>query len=65
MNVYIHQVDDGLGGADVMDDIFGATWVPGATGHPETAANGASAESRDPALASQISEQPETAAGSA
>jgi hypothetical protein len=65
MNVYIHQVDDALGGADVMDDIFGATWVrPAATGHPETAANGAPAESRDPALASQISEQPENSAGS-
>lgn len=40
MNVYIHQVDDGLGSADVWDDILpapGAT--PGATEHPETAAN--------------------------
>jgi hypothetical protein len=44
MNVYIHQVDDGLGSADVGDDILpapGAT--PGATEHPETAANARSA----------------------
>ena len=48
MNVYIQQVDDGLGGAGVWDDILaesGATWGhPGATGHPETAANPAAAE---------------------
>lgn len=36
---YIHQVDDGLGGADVWDEI-GATWGhPGATEGPQTAAN--------------------------
>jgi integrase len=43
MNVYITQVDDGLGGADAWDDILaesGATGGhPGATGHPETATN--------------------------
>lgn len=48
MNVYIHQVDDGLGSADVWDDILappGAT--PGATEHPETAANRRDAESAE------------------
>jgi len=40
MNVYIHQVDDGLSSADLWDEILpspGAT--PGATEHPETDAN--------------------------
>jgi hypothetical protein len=41
MNVYIHQVDDGLGGAEIWDDLGdGAAWGhPGATERPETAAN--------------------------
>jgi integrase len=40
MNVYINQVDDGLGSADAWDDILGDTrGHPGATEHPETAAN--------------------------
>ncbi len=43
MNVYINQVDDGLGAADVWDDILpgsGATGGhPGATQCPETAQN--------------------------
>ena len=43
MNVYINQVDDGLGAADMWDDILPgseATWGhPGATQRPETAAN--------------------------
>jgi integrase len=47
MNVYIDQVDDGLGGADVWDDILdrGATWGhPGATEPPEPAENSGIAE---------------------
>ena len=32
MNVYITQVDDGLGGADAWDEILGDTW-----GHPGAA----------------------------
>ncbi len=48
MNVYINQVDNGLGAADVWDDILpenGATWGhPGATHRPETVANPAPVE---------------------
>ncbi len=42
LNVYIHDVDDGLGGADAWDSMLGgATWGhPGATERPGTAANG-------------------------
>jgi integrase len=40
MNVYIEQVDDRLGGAAAWDDIMPGWGHPGATGHPETAANG-------------------------
>ena len=37
MNVYVHELDDGLGGADDLDAILG--WGhPGATEHPQTAA---------------------------
>jgi hypothetical protein len=40
LDVYTHQVDDGLGGADMWDEIFPATGVhAGATEHPGTAAN--------------------------
>lgn len=40
MNVYIHQVDDGLGTANAWNDILGDTrGHPGATRHPEAAAN--------------------------
>jgi len=70
MNVYIHQVDDGLGGADAWDDILAggeaAQGQPrgnlGATRHPETAANGKSGESAKVADLQGISEQPQTAA---
>lgn len=44
MNVYIHQVDDGLGGAEAWDEILPAGFPRGhlgATPGPETAANGA------------------------
>jgi integrase len=45
MNVYIHQVDDGLGSADAWDDILGdARGHLGATEGPETAQNEAPAE---------------------
>jgi integrase len=45
MNIYINQVDDGLGSADAWDDILGDTrGHPGATGHPETAANQTTAD---------------------
>jgi integrase len=37
LNVYIHETDDGLGGADAWDGIFGSDWGHrGATQHPET-----------------------------
>jgi integrase len=38
MNVYIHQVDDGLGGADAWDDILGPP--AGGPGGPRVAAGG-------------------------
>jgi integrase len=44
MNVYINQVDDGLGGADMWDDILGARGHRGATARPETGRNRASDE---------------------
>ena len=38
LNAYIHETDDGLGGADVWDGVLGATWGhPGATAGPGTA----------------------------
>ena len=38
LNAYIHETDDGLGGADVWDGVLGATWgQPGATAGPGTA----------------------------
>jgi integrase len=50
MNVYINQVDDGLGSADAWDDILGASGATtGATEHPETAANAVTATVGDPA----------------
>lgn len=39
MNVYIQQVDDGLGGADAWEDILPVRGNNGATSPPETAAN--------------------------
>lgn len=62
MNVYIDQVDDGLGGADAWDDILGPWGHPGATERPETAQNRGSDESPETALLSQNSEQPQIAA---
>ena len=36
MNVYQHELDDGLGGADELDGVWGH---PGATEAPQPAAN--------------------------
>ncbi len=56
MNVYIHQVDDGLGGADAWDDILGDAWGnTGATQPPETAQNAPDGDPRKTARLSQIS----------
>jgi integrase len=43
LNIYVEQVDDGLGGAEVWDDILPARGNAGATRPPEAAANGAPA----------------------
>ena len=48
MNVYVHELDDGLGGADDLDAILG--WgQPGATEHPQTARKDGPAQAPDPA----------------
>ena len=44
MNVYINQVDDGLGAADVWDDILPSWGNSGATQQPEAGKNGTPAE---------------------
>jgi hypothetical protein len=44
MNVYVHEVDDGLGSADVWDEIGAAWGHHGATQGPQTAANETPAE---------------------
>jgi integrase len=62
MNVYIQQVDDGLGGADVWDNVLPGWGHPGVTDHPETAANGTPANSAESPSNGRISEQPQTAA---
>ncbi len=49
MNVYIHQVDDGLGSADAWDDIMPGWGNSGATGHPETAATAPAAQTAESA----------------
>ena len=46
MNVYQHELDDGLGGADALDGVWGH---PGATEAPQTAANEKAPEARKPA----------------
>jgi integrase len=60
MNIYIDQVDDGLGGADVWDEILdGATWGHrGATGPPEAAANRRSTENLEIVSVQEEHEQP-------
>ena len=49
LDVYIHEVDGGLGGAEAWEDILdGATWGhPGATDHPQTAANGSALDAAE------------------
>jgi hypothetical protein len=37
MNIYVTDLDDGLGGAEELDGLWGH---PGATDHPQTATNG-------------------------
>jgi hypothetical protein len=49
MNVYVHELDDGLGGADELDAILGGHH-PGATEHPQTAANPEGPGEPNPAL---------------
>lgn len=39
MDVYVHETDDGLGGADVWDEILGPRGNLAATDDPQTAAN--------------------------
>lgn len=45
MNIYVHELDDGLGGADDLDGLWGHR---GATDHPQTAANGTDPDSEIP-----------------
>jgi len=47
MNIYVHDLDDGLGGADDLDELWGH---PGDTQDPQTAANGKDSEQQNPAL---------------
>ena len=47
MNIYIHELDDGLGGADNLDGLWGHR---GATEDPQTAANGTDTEQQNPGL---------------
>jgi hypothetical protein len=45
-SVYVTDLDDGLGGAEELDGLWGH---PGATDHPQTAANGTDPEPQNPA----------------
>lgn len=54
LNIYVEQVDDGLGGADVWDEILPARGNAGATQPPETAANEATGELLETASQSHI-----------
>jgi hypothetical protein len=47
MNIYINQVDDGLGAADVWDEILGPRGNLAATEAPETAANAGSPDTAE------------------
>jgi hypothetical protein len=54
MNIYTHTDDEGLGSADAFDELLGADALrsrgnPGATEHPETAANRTPADTADSA----------------
>jgi integrase len=64
LNVYIHEVDDGLGTAEAWDAMIEATWGhPGATERPGTPADEIAPRAARSAAQSQNGEQP-TAAGS-
>jgi hypothetical protein len=66
LNVYIHEVDDSLGSADAWDGVIGPAWGdPGATEHPETAANEDTSEHTESAAQSQTRDQPKAAASTA
>jgi hypothetical protein len=61
MDIYQHVLDDGLGGADELDAIYGATYgaTDGATEHPQTAANGNGSGVPESALESRAADTPE------
>lgn len=66
LNVYIHEVDDGLGSADAWDSMVAATrGHRGATGHPETAAGPDTAGDIESAAQSEIGDQSGPAATTA
>lgn len=54
MNVYIHEADDGLGSADVWDEILGPRGNLAATEDPETAAKAGSLDTAETVVPSQI-----------
>jgi hypothetical protein len=56
MNIYITDLDDGLGGADDLDGLWGHR---GDTEAPQTAANGTDAEQQNPALEAAAAESRE------
>jgi integrase len=56
MNVYVHDLDDGLGGADALDALWGH---PGATEHPQTAANGSASGEQNPAQEAEAADSRE------
>jgi len=61
-----HQVDGGLGSADAWDNIFAATrGHPGATEHPDTAANDDTSGHLGSAAQREIGDQPQAAASAA
>jgi hypothetical protein len=62
MNVYVHELDDGLGGADDLDVLWGHL---GATQDPETAASAEAVTAPETAIRSGNTEQPQAAASAA
>jgi hypothetical protein len=58
LNVYLHEVDAGLGGADAWDDILPGWGQSGAIERPGTAENRGPGEPADSALQSQLGDQP-------